>query len=39
MSKRRRDGGPWALAQLLVAAVIVVLYLVVLTRGWIVTRW
>jgi hypothetical protein len=37
MSKRKR-GGPWALAQLVVAALIVVLYLVVLTRGWIVTR-
>jgi hypothetical protein len=39
MSKPGRDGGARALAQLLVAGVIVLLYLVVLTRGWIVTRW
>jgi hypothetical protein len=36
--RRKGDGGLWALAQLVVAAVILALYLLVLTRGWIVTR-
>jgi hypothetical protein len=39
MSKRKRDSRLWALTQLIVAAVIVTLYLVVLTRGRIATRW
>ena len=37
--RRKGDGGLWALAQLVVAAVVVALYLVVLTRGRIVTGW
>ena len=39
MTRQKRDGRLWALTQLTVAAVIVALYLVVLTRGRIVTGW
>jgi hypothetical protein len=39
MTRQKRDSRLWALTQLIVAAVIVALYLVVLTRGRIVTGW
>ena len=39
MTMQKRDSRLWALTQIIVAAVIVALYLVVLTRGRIVTGW
>jgi hypothetical protein len=39
MTRQKRDSRLWALTQIIVAAVIVALYLVVLTRGRIVTGW
>jgi hypothetical protein len=39
MSRQKRDSKLWVLTQLIVAAAIVSLYLVVLTRGRIVTGW
>jgi hypothetical protein len=39
MTRQKSDSRLWALTQLIVAAVIVALYLVVLTRGRIVTGW
>jgi hypothetical protein len=39
MTRQKRDSRLWALTQLIVAGVIVALYLVVLTRGRIVTGW
>ena len=39
MTTQKRDSRLWALTQIIVAAVIVALYLVVLTRGRIVTGW
>jgi hypothetical protein len=39
MTRQKRDSRLWALTQIIVAAVMIALYLVVLTRGRIVTRW